>query len=684
MLATALSTLNTAQRAAVMHGGELATPAPPLLVIAGAGSGKTFTLAARVAQLLVQGADPQRILLMTFSRRAAAALEHRVGRLVHEAMGLGTQSTPPRLPWCGTFHSVGARLLRLYSQRITLANDFTVLDRADAQELMGQVRTEMGLHTSATRFPLAATCCNIYSRVVNTAQGLRALVEREYPWCDMWCEELGALFTAYGAAKLRQHVLDYDDLLLYWHTMMQEPTLAAHLGARFDHVLVDEYQDTNVLQNRIVCLLKPDGHGLVVVGDDAQAIYAFRGAEVRGILDFPQQFSPNAAVLTLEQNYRSTPQILAASNAVMAQASVRFVKDLWSLREPSAKPLLVHVEDEAAQAAWVADEVLRQREQGLALKRQAVLFRTAIHSAALELELSRRNIPFVKYGGLKFVEAAHVKDMLSLLRWAQNPRARLSGLRVARLVPGIGPAAARQLVDAMDASATPAQALQAFVPPARASAEWTNFRATYAALTLPDAAWPEAMDIAQQWYTPHLRRLFDDARPRLADLDQLRHMASSYTSRERFLAELALDPPDASSADAGPPHRDEDYVILSTIHSAKGQEWNAVTVLNVVDGCMPSDMATGSAAEIDEERRLLYVAMTRARDHLTLMVPLRFHVTQQRHHGDRHLYGAVSRFITPEVAAHFDSLSWATQRAADESLGEGPTIDVAARVPTQW
>ena len=354
------------------------------------------------------------------------------------------------------------------------------------------------------------------------------------------------------------------------------------------------------------------------------------------------------------------------------------------MREPSAKPLLVHVEDEAAQATWVADEVLRQCEQGLALKRQAVLFRTAIHSAALELELSRRNIPFVKYGGLKFVEAAHVKDMLSLLRWAQNPRARLAGLRVARLVPGIGPAAARQLVDAMDASATPAQALQAFVPPARASAEWANFKAIYAALTLPDAAWPQAMDIAQQWYTPHLRRLFDDARPRLADLDQLRHMASSYTSRERFLAELALDPPEASSADAGPPHRDEDYVILSTIHSAKGQEWNAVTVLNVVDGCMPSDMATGSAAEIDEERRLLYVAMTRARDHLTLMVPLRFHVTKQRHHGDRHLYGAVSRFITPEVAAHFDSLSWATQRATDESLDEGPTIDVAARVPTQW
>ncbi len=685
MLATTTtSPLNTAQRAAVEHGNSGALPAPPLLVIAGAGSGKTFTLASRVARLVVQGADPQRLLLMSFSRRAAASLERRVGRLVHEAMGAGHHSPPPRLPWCGTFHSVGARLLRLYAQRITLASDFTVLDRADAQELMGQVRTDMGLHNSATRFPTATTCCTIYSRVVNTAQGLRTLVERDYPWCDSWCEELGALFTAYGAEKLRQHVLDYDDLLLFWHTVMQEPVMAAHIGARFDHVLVDEYQDTNVLQGRIVRALKPDGRGLVVVGDDAQAIYAFRGADVRGILDFPQQFSPSATLLTLEQNYRSTPQILAASNALMAQAHERFTKDLWSARAAAAKPLLVRVHDEAAQATWVADEVLRQREQGLALRRQAVLFRTASHSATLELELTRRNIPYVKYGGLKFVEAAHVKDLLQLLRWSQNPRARLAGLRVARLVPGIGPAAARLLLDAMDASPAPAQALQAFVPPARASAEWANFSATYAALAAPDAAWPEAMDIAQHWYTPHLRRLFDDARPRLADLDQLRHMATSVASRERFLAELALDPPEASSLDAGPPHRDEDYLILSTIHSAKGQEWNAVTVLNVVDGCMPSDMATGSAAEIDEERRLLYVAMTRARDQLALMVPLRFHVTQQRHHGDRHLYGAVSRFITPEVAAHFDSLRCDAQSALDDSLVEGPVIDVAARVPPQW
>ena len=676
--------LNPEQREAALHGTALDVTAPPLLIVAGAGSGKTLTLAARVAQLMAGGADAQRILLMTFSRRAAAALERRVGRMVHEAMSLGAATAAPRLPWCGTFHSVGARLLRLYAARIGLARDFTVLDRADAQELMGQVRQELGLHASATRFPLAASCCTIYSRAVNSAAPLQTLIEREYPWCDLWCDELKTLFTRYGAEKQRQHLLDYDDLLLFWQTLMDEPALAAHIAARFDHVLVDEYQDTNALQNHIVRALKPQGDGLVVVGDDAQAIYAFRGADVRGILDFPAQFTPPARVLTLTQNYRSTPQILAASNAVMAQATQRHAKDLWSERAPSNRPLLVSVEDEAAQAAWVADEVLRQREQGLVLKRQAVLFRAAVHSATLELELARRRIPFVKYGGLKFVEAAHVKDMLSLLRWAHNPRARLAGLRVARLVPGIGPAAARALADAMDASATPAQALQSFVPPPRAAAEWAAFAATFAALAAADAPWPDAVDLARHWYAPQLRRLYDDARPRLADLDQLRHIAAGYTSAERFLAELALDPPEASSADAGPPHRDEDYLILSTIHSAKGQEWNAVSVLNVVDGCMPSDMATGSAHEIDEERRLLYVAMTRARDQLALMVPLRFHVTQQRHHGDRHLYGAVSRFITPDVAQHFDSIAVAPTRDDDGAETDDVLLDVAARARPRW
>ena len=680
-----LEPLNAAQRRAATHGMQGPGKPPPLLVIAGAGSGKTLVLATRVTQLVLAGVDPQRILLVTFSRRAAAAMERRVSRLLHEALRLPGSSAPPRLAWCGTFHSVAARLLRLHARQLTLPQDFTVLDHADSEELMGLARQQLGLHTSEQRFPMAASCLAMHSRVLNGAEPLRELVEREYPWCDQHVDALKALFTAYTEMKLAQHLLDFDDLLLYWQVMMDEPALAAPVRARFEHVLVDEYQDTNPLQQHIVHGLCLDGRGLVVVGDDAQAIYSFRGANVRGMLDFAALFTPPAERITLAQNYRSTPQILAAANAVIALASEGFDKQLFSQGVAGAKPQLVNVLDEAAEAAWVADEVLRRREEGLMLKQQAVLFRNASHSAALELELSRRHIPFVKYGGLRFLEATHVKDLLSLLRWAQNPRGVLAGLRAARLVPGIGPAIARRVVEAMAAGDCPLRLLQTFAPPPRAADEWAALVSTYATLAAADAPWPAAMDEAVRWYLPHLKRLHDDARVREADLRQLCALAAGYGSRERFLAELTLDPPQATSDEPGAPLRDEDYLILSTIHSAKGQEWKAVNVLKVVDGCMPSEMATGSAAEIEEERRLLYVAMTRARDHLNLMLPQRFHVTQQRHHGDRHLYGNLTRFITPEVATHFDIVAPAMPDAVDgEAEVSGVVLDMTQRALQRW
>ncbi len=279
------------------------------------------------------------------------------------------------------------------------------------------------------------------------------MLQQVYPWCAEWHDELERLFGAYVDAKQQQQVLDYDDLLLYWWHLMQHAELAQHAGARFDHVLVDEYQDTNRLQAAILLALKPDGRGVTVVGDDAQAIYAFRAAEVRNILDFPKLFEPAARVITLERNYRSTQPILAASNAVIAQAAERFTKQLWTDSASAQRPGLVSVADEAAQARWVADRVLHYRECALALKSQAVLFRTSHHSAALELELTRRNIPFVKFGGLKFLEASHVKDVLSVLRWAENPRCRLAGFRVAQLLPGVGPALARRLLDAIAGAA---------------------------------------------------------------------------------------------------------------------------------------------------------------------------------------------------------------------------------------
>jgi DNA helicase II / ATP-dependent DNA helicase PcrA len=331
-----------------------------------------------------------------------------------------------------------------------------------------------------------------------------------------------------------------------------------------------------------------------------------------------------------------------------------------------------------AQARWVADQVLLQREGGLALKKQAVLFRTGHHSAPLELELTRRNIPFVKFGGLKFLEAAHVKDLLSVLRWVQNPRSRLAGFRVAQLIPGMGPASVRRLLDAMEGNDDPVQQMREFKPSSAAALEWDAW--LRASDVLREASWPDDLALATCWYQPHLERLHDDARIRSADLAQLAQMAAGYANRERFLAEVTLDPPQATSDESGAPNRDEDYLILSTMHSAKGQEWASVVVLNVVDGCIPSDMATGTSAEVEEERRLLYVAMTRAKRHLALVVPQRFYVTQQRQYGDRHLYGSLSRFVPDEFRELFEAVSTKADVSCQApALAALPVVDLMAR-----
>jgi DNA helicase-2/ATP-dependent DNA helicase PcrA len=678
--------LNEAQRAAVEHGlGGDPRDAGPVLVIAGAGTGKTLTLASRVARLVLAGADPQRLLLLTFSRRAALEMERRVGRVLHQALGFASTQRAPSLPWAGTFHAVGARLLREYAGRIGLAEAFTVDDRADSEDLMHWVRQDLGLAATKNRFPAKGTCLAIYSRVVNSRMRLADVLQQVFPWCSAWHDELKRLFAAYAAEKERQQVLDYDDLLLYVAAMLGDAGLAAEIGSRFDHVLVDEYQDTNRLQAGLLLALKPDGRGLTVVGDDAQSIYSFRAAEVRNILDFPAAFEPPARIVTLTRNYRSTPPILDASNGVIALAAERHPKELTSLRVAAGKPVLAFVVDESEQARWVADEVLRQREAGLALKAQAVLFRTSHHSAPLELELARRGIPFTKFGGLKFLEAAHVRDVLAVLRLAQNPRGQAACLRVAQLVPGVGPASARRLADALRDAPDPALAFAAFVPPAVAREAWGRFAALHAELGAAEAAWAGQIERVIGWYAPHLERLHDDSAARAADLAQLARLSSGYPSRERFLTELTLDPPDATSDESGPPQRDEDYLVLSTIHSAKGQEWSAVYLLNAVDGCMPSDLATGSAAEIEEERRLLYVAMTRAKDHLGIVVPQRFYVHQQSAFGDRHVYGTLTRFIPAGLQPCFEHVVPAQPAQACGLPGaQGPAIDVSARVRSIW
>ena len=651
--------LNAEQRQAAEHGaGSHTDDERALLIIAGAGTGKTNTLAFRVARLIIDGIDPQRILLLTFSRRAATEMERRVGSALASVMGLGAGRGLPSLPWSGTFHSVAARLLRDYAPRIGLDESFTIHDRGDSEDLLNLVRHELGLSTGKKCFPQKGSCLSIYSRVVNSQQSLTEVLQQVFPWCAQWESELKQLFGAYVDAKQAQNMLDYDDLLLFWSEMMADPILGAEVGARFDHVLVDEYQDTNRLQAAIVRGLKPSGKGVTAVGDDAQSIYSFRGATVRNILDFPQQFSQAVRLVTLERNYRSTQAILAVSNAAIELAAERHAKKLWTDKLGSTRAQLIVVSDEAEQARWVANRILEQREGGLQLKSQAVLFRTSSHSAALELELMRRQIPFVKFGGLKFLEAAHVKDLLAILRFAQNPRGRMAGFRVVQLMAGVGPALATRLLDTMAQSADPGATLASFKMPADAASEWQIFVQMYRALQAAQTPWPADVELAKRWYLPQLERLHEDHAQRRADIDNLERMASNYPSWERFLSELTLDPPEATSDLSGPAHRDEDYVILSTIHSAKGQEWTSVHVLNVVDGCIPSDLSTGTQDEIEEERRLLYVAMTRAKEHLHLLVPHRFYVTQQTGLGDRHLYASRSRFIPDALAEKFETVLW--------------------------
>jgi DNA helicase-2/ATP-dependent DNA helicase PcrA len=680
-----LDKLNDEQRRAVEHGHGAFDTTPALLIIAGAGSGKTNTLAHRVAHLIVNGVDPRRMMLLTFSRRAAAEMQRRVERITAQALGPKASVMTDALAWSGTFHAIGARLVREYALDIGLTREFTIHDREDSADLMNLVRHDLGLSTKDKRFPMKGTCLAIYSRAVNAQAPLGELLGNFFPWCAEWEAELRRLFSAYVEAKQKQNVLDYDDLLLYWAQMMVEGAIAQDIAARFDHVMVDEYQDTNKLQASILLALKPDGRGLTVVGDDAQSIYSFRAATVRNILDFPAHFSPPADIVTLERNYRSTQAILAAANAVIEQAAERFTKNLWSDRPSAQRPALVNVADDAAQARYIVESILENREAGIALKSQAVLFRTSSHSASLEIELTRRNIPFVKFGGLKFLEASHIKDVLAVLRWAQNTRDRVAGFRVAQLLPGIGPAAAARLLDRMDGGDV-IGALGQFKPPAAAVEHWPEFEQTIGLLRRNVTGWPAEVEQVCRWYTPHLERIHDDWSIRQADLTQLAQIAAGYPSRERFLTELTLDPPNATSDESGVPLLDEDYLILSTIHSAKGQEWTSVYLLNTVDGCLPSDLSTGSTPEIEEERRLLYVAMTRAKDQLHLIVPQRFYTHNQRGNGDRHVYAQRTRFIPNSLLNHFDNMSWPRAKAAGDTRNATPrdTVDIRARMRSMW
>ena len=681
--------LNEGQLTAVRYGVGDGRRHRPLLIIAGAGTGKTETLAHRVAHLVLNGADPQRILLLTFTRRAAAEMTRRaaliLGEVRREREKVVQAVATVGISWSGTFHGIANRLLRLHSSAIGLDPSFTVLDRSDSADLMNLVRNDLGFSKMVRRFPKKDTCLAIYSHTVNTCCEIERTLRAAFPWCAGWPEQLKELFRTYVLLKQQHNVLDYDDLLLYWRHMMEEPAVAAEVGARFDHVLVDEYQDTNALQAAILLRMKPDGRGFTVVGDDAQSIYSFRAATVRNILDFPKLFSPPATVVTLEQNYRSTQPILDASNAIIGLAAEGHSKRLFSTKPLGEKPQLISAADEMAQVQYVVNGILEHREGGIDLKRQAVLFRTAHHSAALEIELARRNIPFVKYGGLKFLEAAHIKDVLCVLRWAENPRDAVAGFRILQLLPGIGPSAARNVVARLSESNFALKALKGVSVPAATVPHWTEFCANMAELGDSATAWIGQIGLVRRWYEPHLERLYDHPMVRVGDLEKLEQIASGYATRERFLTELTLDPPEATGTEAGAPLLDEDYLILSTIHSAKGQEWDVVYVLNVADGCIPSDMAAGSAEQIEEERRVLGVAMTRARFHLRLIQPLRFYRSQQHRHGDSYVLAPRSRFIPDDVLDLFECRAW-PEEAVDGAKPARTDLcaDIAARMREMW
>jgi DNA helicase-2/ATP-dependent DNA helicase PcrA len=691
-----LESLNNAQRKAASY-GEPVPGAPlragPLLIIAGAGTGKTNTLAHRVAHLVINGVDPARIMLLTFTRRAAIEMRRRTVEILRKALddtlGGKSQAIAQKLTWTGTFHSLGNRLLRHYAPQLGLDPNFSVIDRSDSADLMDQLRTELGFAAKQQRFPRKDTCLAIYSHRVNTQKSLKETLEQQFPWCVQWEQDLTQLYRGYVERKQKFSLLDYDDLLLYWHLLMSEPALAKQVGAHFDHVLVDEYQDTNNLQARILEALKPEGRGLTVVGDDAQAIYSFRAAAVENILGFPQRFTPNAEVIPLGQNYRSTQSVLDASNALMAEAPRQFRKHLLAARGAGSVPRYVTVDDLESQAEYVAQQVLQRRESGAGLKNQAVLFRSNSHSDLLEVELLRRKIPFVKYGGLKFLESAHVKDMIGVLRWADNPRNSLAALRVLQLLPGMGPVNAKWTVDALAEASGSMKTLQSLKVPSQCELPFKRLAELMEKLCEPNKPWPGQVRLVREWYQPHLERIFEHFHTRIGDLDQLDQLSTQYPSRERFLTELTLDPPNATSDLSGKPHRDEEFLVLSTIHSAKGMEWDTVYVLNVVDGSFPNEFSTGKQDLIDEERRLLYVAMTRARNELQLISPLKFPLTQQAPRGDAHVYGGRSRFMSEKVLQTFEQSSFSGSHVGDSALAvaganQSVTVDAAARLKDMW
>lgn len=630
--------LNDAQLAAVTHGDG------PLVIVAGAGTGKTRTLTSRLALLLERGASPQAVLLLTFTRRAAELMMTRAAFLAGLSHG--------ERPVGGTFHSVAHRHVAAYAEVLGISPQFGVLDPGGASDLMDIVRVDLGHSAPPTRFPRSSTLVEIYSRCVNTGRTVSDVVAAHYPWCDPHTGVIAEIFRHFTARKRRSHLLDFDDLLVHWLALLRDEGVSEVIAGRYSHVLVDEYQDVNALQSEIVERLCPSGEGLTLVGDEAQAIYGFRGADPRHLRHTAESLS-GVTVVKLEENYRSLQSILDVANVIRPEDGPRVA--LRGTRGVGATPVLTRCHDAIGEARRLAEAILEAHERGVALQDQAILVRAAHHSDLIEIELTARRIPYRKYGGLRFLEAAHVRDFVAAARLLDNPTDEVAWYRVLRLHRSIGPARARRLISsAMDSGHDALEAWMGLVGEVPRDAQAT-FRETLVGLReARDLSGParrcERLVVALE---PLWRDRYRDVEARLGDLTRLAAAADTVEDLGTWLADLTLDPPSSSGDLAGSPRLDEDYVVISTIHSAKGLEWPIVHIPHVIDGFIPVDMALTSPEGLAEERRLFYVAVTRAADELHLYSPQRMPV-HRFGRDDRHGLAPMSRFIDHAVTERLE------------------------------
>jgi DNA helicase II / ATP-dependent DNA helicase PcrA len=601
--------LNPAQFEAVSHRDG------PLLVVAGAGSGKTRTLIYRVARLIESGVPPGAILLLTFTRRAAQEMLRRAEQLVGDRAGAVAG---------GTFHSFANNVLRRMGSMMGLKPNFTILDRSDMEDVVNLLRTRMGLASRERRFPKKSTIAEAISMARNKRRPLEEEIEIDFPHLSEHQTELLDLSKNYESYKRERGLLDYDDLLYRLAELLEQYEHARHrISESYRYIMIDEYQDTNLIQADLVRLLASTHRNVMAVGDDAQSIYSFRGANFRNIMDFPTIF-PGARIVKLEENYRSLQGILDVANDLISRAGEKYTKALFTQREGGFRPILVRAQDEHMQSRFVAQRILELREEGVDLAEIAVLFRSSFHSFDLELELQRRDIPFIKRGGFKFIETAHIKDVLAHLRVIANPSDAVSWLRVLMLMKGIGHRTAERTIEALVASDDPAAAIAKLGPITRGGAEsgFKRLAALLSELRAGEKRPAEQIAMTLEYYLPVMREAYpDDFSKRERDLEHFQNITERYKSLDQMLSDMALEPPSDSLDGVLATGSEDEHLTLSTIHSAKGLEWKVVFLIWAADGRFPGPQSVGDD-ELEEERRLMYVASTRARDELYLSYPI--------------------------------------------------------------